>query len=307
MAWCTIESDPMVFNEMMEKMGVRGVEVVEVPVLEVEEIQRLGQVYGLIFLFKWKPAKREVQIVDAPHVYFAKQIVSNACATQAIINILLNRDDVEVGKELREFKEFTESFPSAERGECLGSQEVIRNVHNSFARTQCFTFEGASNNDDDDAYHFTAYIPKTGSVYELDGLQTGPILAAPDTDESKWLDAAVPLLQERVSQVQALDTKGNGLMFSLLAVARDRSEVLKTRISESTSEAEKAELQVELQNILDARETGKKENIRRRHNYIPLIVSMLKALAENGALKNESESALTRSKEKQEAAAAAKK
>ena len=114
----------MVFTEMMNKMGVNGVEVAEVPVLDEEEMKRLGEIYGLIFLFKFKPTKREVNIVEAPHVYFAKQIVSNACATQAIINILLNRDDVDVGEHLKGFKEFTESFPSAERGECLGSQEV---------------------------------------------------------------------------------------------------------------------------------------------------------------------------------------
>ena len=155
-------------------------------------------------------------------------------------------------------------------------------MHNSFARTQCFTFEGQAS-EDDDAYHFTAYIPKTGAVYELDGLQSGPILAAADVDQSKWLAATIPLLQERVAEVQAADTKGNGLMFSLLAVTRDRVVDIQAKLADSaTSEAEKLQLQSDLQGIQEAREKGKRENIRRRHNYIPLIVSMLKGLAEKG-------------------------
>jgi ubiquitin carboxyl-terminal hydrolase L5 len=67
-------------------------------------------------LFKWqkggnKAAKDFPIDYNADHVFFANQVINNACATQAILSILLNRDDIEIGDELNNFKEFTADFP----------------------------------------------------------------------------------------------------------------------------------------------------------------------------------------------------
>ncbi|KAJ9472592.1 Ubiquitin carboxyl-terminal hydrolase 2 [Diplonema papillatum] len=304
MSWCTIESDPVVFNEMIQNFGVKGVEVQEVPVLDAAELGQMGTVYGLVFLFKWKPQKREVNIVDAPDVYFAKQIVTNACATQAIVNILLNCEGtVDLGTDLKDFKAFTDPLPADQRGECMGSHETLRKVHNSFARPQTFTFEESSSSDED-AYHFTAYIPKNGIIYELDGLQSGPILAG-DVGQN-WLDGAVPLLQERVQQVQSLDAQGNGLMFSLLAVTSPRLEVLQKQLDAAPTEGEKSVISDRIQAILEEQERGRRENVRRRHNYIPLAIACLKALAQKGKLGELSEAAHKTAVEKAAKKAASK-
>ena len=47
------------------------------------------------------------------------QVISNACATQAILSVLLNTPDVELGGALTDLKSFTADFPPALRGVCV--------------------------------------------------------------------------------------------------------------------------------------------------------------------------------------------
>ena len=104
-------------------------------------------------------------------------MITNACATQAILSVLLNVDGVDIGDRLCEFKDFTQAFDAEMKGEAIGNSDMIKEAHNSFARPEPFGIDDSKKQSSGkgDAYHFIAFVPFQGVVYELDGLKGGPI------------------------------------------------------------------------------------------------------------------------------------
>ena len=75
----------------------------------------------MIFLFKYpttekpseKPKDGNYDHKAAENLFFANQVIQNACGTQALLSVLLNKDkEVDIGPQLREFRDFTIAFPS---------------------------------------------------------------------------------------------------------------------------------------------------------------------------------------------------
>jgi len=334
--WCTIESDPGVFTELISEMGVKGVQVEEIYSLDKETFDRLGPVHGLIFLFKWRSEKDDRPAVTdyADYLFFATQMIHNACATQAILSILLNSPQVELGEELDAFKAFTKEFPPELKGLAISNSELLRKAHNSFSRPEPFLTEERTATKDDDVYHFISYLPVNGKLWELDGLKQGPVCLG-DATEENWLEVVRPVIQKRID---AYSTKE--IRFNLMGVIGDRRNALQeqqaaiekernmtvgkvqARSGKLPSNADleglanshppppprmgevavddrsveellialahltkrshqlNAEIQIEQQKA----EQWKVENRRRKHNYIPFIVNLLKLLAERGEL-----------------------
>uniref|UniRef100_A0AAX7V0P0 Ubiquitin carboxyl-terminal hydrolase n=1 Tax=Astatotilapia calliptera TaxID=8154 RepID=A0AAX7V0P0_ASTCA len=328
--WCLMESDPGVFTELIKGFGCRGAQVEEIWSMEPENFENLKPVHGLIFLFKWQPGEEPagsiVQDSRLDHIFFAKQVINNACATQAIISVLLNcsHPDMLLGDTLTEFREFSQSFDAAMKGLALSNSEVIRQVHNSFARQQMFEFDAKSSAKDEDAFHFVSYVPVNGRLYELDGLREGPIdlgkqknvlcyffhygfnsLVQTDSLMFKVPRCAALLCTADFCLLGCapflikLYSEGE-IRFNLMAIVSDRKMIYERKIAElqaqltedepmdtdqsstflSSIQSEIAKYQLLIEEENQKLKRYKIENIRRKHNYLPFIMELLKTLAE---------------------------
>lgn len=59
---------------------------------------------------------------------------------------------------------------------------ACRSIHNSFHPPQSIIPEKDGDEKDGDAFHFIAFLPIAGALYELDGLKPGPIRLAECTE-----------------------------------------------------------------------------------------------------------------------------
>lgn len=210
--WCTIESDPGIFTEMLEMLQCKCIELNELYSLDDDTLVTLQnttkQIYGFIFLFQYntkttnKPtstASLATTDEDIPSdLFFAQQVTTNACATQAILSILFNsmnnpsssssssssmNDDNdmvsssktptllthdEVGPILYPFYTFVSSFSYDLKGVAISSSEEIKRVHNTFGRAESMymdtvsprpIFDPLKHDKSDDVFHFISYVP----------------------------------------------------------------------------------------------------------------------------------------------------
>ena len=245
----------------------------EIISLDADYLSQLRPIYGVIFLFKYltgekpnadgTPKDGQYDYAAAENLFFAAQTIQNACGTQALLSVLLNKDgEIDVGTQLREFKEFTAGFPAEFRGEALSNSELIRDVHNSFAKSSPFVDETQrAATDDDDVYHFIAYTPINGTLYELDGLQPAPIAHGPSTLDD-FPARVLPVLERRIARYPA-----DEIRFNLMAMVRD----LRVRARE-----------VGDHEMLMAEETKRNgwqfENALRRHNFVGFAGEVLKGV-----------------------------
>ncbi|CAG9856949.1 unnamed protein product [Phyllotreta striolata] len=299
--WCLIESDPGVFTELIREFGCHGVQVEELWSLDGEQFESLKPIHGLIFLFKWTkndepsgPIVHDQGRLD--RIFFARQVIENACATQAILSVLLNtrHPDLKLGHTLTELKEFCRGFDANMAGLTISNSPVIRSVHNSFARQQLFEFEEdemgkKKRRKEEEIYHFVGYVPIEGRLYELDGLKEGPVdLGGYGENGGDWLDFVRPIIERRIRRY----SQGE-IHFNLMAIVSDRKMLYERKIADlrkieeetATSQSrEIARLEALILDEENKRTRYKIECIRRRHNYLPLIVEILKILAREGKL-----------------------
>uniref|UniRef100_A0A1I7TNT2 Ubiquitin carboxyl-terminal hydrolase n=1 Tax=Caenorhabditis tropicalis TaxID=1561998 RepID=A0A1I7TNT2_9PELO len=288
--WCLIESDPGVFTEMLHGFGADGLQVEELYSLD-DDKALMKPVYGLIFLFKYRQGEEATGTPSAqPGIFFAQQVIQNACATQALINLIMNIDDpdVKIGELLTQYKEFAADMEPETRGMCLSNSEEIRTVHNSFSRQTLFEID-VKGGAPEDNYHFVTYVPIGGKVFELDGLREHPLEVATVKAGGDWVEAVRPIIQQRMVK----HSEGE-ITFNLMALVPNRKQKYQEMLESlllANDNNKNNELYEQIADINKAIEeedrkmaTYRKENARRRHNYTPFIIQLLKILAKEGKL-----------------------
>ncbi|KAJ8121754.1 hypothetical protein O1611_g10018 [Lasiodiplodia mahajangana] len=197
--WVELESEPAFFNAMLQDLDAKTLKVQEVFALDEMSLADLPKpVHGLIFLYEWTNEDESNE---------ARQGCPEnlCCATVALMNIIMNAKAAKLGPELEEFREATRTLPPPHRGHALDTNDFIRAIHNSVARrndllsedlllenkyeTACKkskaparkkkkTSSSSKRDYDPGTYHYIAFVPVDGKVWELDGLETMPLCLA---------------------------------------------------------------------------------------------------------------------------------
>lgn len=148
------------------------------------------------------------------------------------------------------------------RGEALSNSELIRDVHNSFARSSPFVNEAQRlATENDDVYHFIAYSSINGTLYELDGLQPAPISHG-ICEFDEFPTKIIPVLQQRINRYPL-----NEIRFNLMAMIKD-----------PRPHAREIGDHLRLEREEQKRKMWQWENSLRRHNFIGFIAEMLKGV-----------------------------
>lgn len=142
-------------------------------------------------------------------------------------------------------------------------------MHNSFARSAPFIDETvrAAQEEDDDVFHFIAYAPINGQLYELDGLQAAPIAHGACKEETEdggadFAEKVVEVVRRRMQRYDAGEVR-----FNLLALCGDLREKARSMGDQERLEQEEAK-----------RRAWMWENCLRRHNFLGFTKGILQGV-----------------------------
>ena len=246
--WLELDSDPGLFTLLLEDMGVLGTQVEEIYDLQREPLVDSGaNCLGAIFLFRWIEDRRSRRkMVDEEDLYvrdekevnsmfFAQQIIPNSCATHALISILLNCPQLELGSTLTNLRCHVAGMSPENKGLAIGNCPELAMAHNSHAVPRARRRQDRAKEHvpgtrytTSEAFHFVSYVPINGRLFELDGLKKFPVDHGPILGND-WTEK----LREVITSRLGIATGGepyHDIRFALMAVVPDPRLALTRRL-----------------------------------------------------------------------------
>ncbi len=233
--WNELESDPGLFSLLIKDYGVKATKVIEVYDVS-SKIQ--GKVYGYVFLFRYEHGDRRARkkarettyernnyVLDPEvvnNMFYAHQIIVNSCATHALLSVLLNCPDIELGSSLSRLKSLTFGMDPETKGFAIANMNELAVAHNKYAR-RSIPLPGAGRPGSivssaqsltPETFHFVSYVPINGRLFELDGLKEHPIDHGLWDEKEDWTDLFQRVISSRLTQSE-------NFLFNLMAVVPD--------------------------------------------------------------------------------------
>uniref|UniRef100_A0A1I7UMQ6 Ubiquitin carboxyl-terminal hydrolase n=1 Tax=Caenorhabditis tropicalis TaxID=1561998 RepID=A0A1I7UMQ6_9PELO len=191
-SWTPLESNPSVINPMIEKMGVKGVQTVDVLFFEDESIG--SPQYAVLLCFPeykkvddiMKPIYEQAKAAD-DSVFFMKQKISNACGTFALFHSLANLEKrIDLGNgSFAKWLDEAKKVGVEERSDLLANNAELAAIHAAAATG------GQTAPSEDVEHHFICYVGKNEVLYEIDSRRPFAREIGPTTETTFVKDVGV--------------------------------------------------------------------------------------------------------------------
>ncbi|KAL2163724.1 hypothetical protein VTH06DRAFT_5782 [Thermothelomyces fergusii] len=218
-SWVELESDPAFFTAIMGLLGVKGAKIEEVLSVDEDTLATLpAPVHGLVFLYEYVVDESPEVTYPSHDVWFANQTTHNACATIALLNIIMNAERLILGEKLRNFKQESKDLSPPLRGNMINNSTWIRVAHNSFARRLDLLDAALGLQNEVDNKEKKARSSDTAHRQRK---------KKPKKERGKhWTSVMRPVLQERMMRYET-----ERLSFSLLALCGDNLAQVRQKLA----------------------------------------------------------------------------
>jgi ubiquitin carboxyl-terminal hydrolase L3 len=219
-AWHALESDPDLWREYMEKLGVDVNSLDFIEIYSLEDHPFDDSIYSFIFLYP-DNGSSSISNVSQPlmddKLWTIKQIeeLDSCCCLIALLHAIGNNLDKVILKPnspLAEFFEKTKTMTADERAEVLLNDTTIHEAHEETAE------QGQTEIVDSGkvGYHYIAYIVSNNNkLYELNGSTRGPQAKfIGECNEESFFSCVTREIKQKVNELDG------DIRFNLIGLAK---------------------------------------------------------------------------------------